>query len=73
MAHIQKADLKLFFKSHKEIADTMGVSKQWVDVIEVVKNPEQQKKLRVKVKARMKEILNAYARIQENGNQSTNP
>lgn len=68
--NIQKADLKLFFKSHKEIADTMGVSKQWVDVIGEVKNPEQQQALRDEVKTRMKEIVQAFARIQESGNQS---
>ena len=70
MSTIQKADLKLFFKSHREIADTMGVSKQWVDVIPEVKNKEQKAAIRNEVKKRMKEIVEAYARIQEGGTSS---
>lgn len=67
MVAIQKADLKLFFKSHREISETMGVSKQWVDVIQEVRNDEQAAAIRDEVKKRMKDIVEAYARIQEGG------
>lgn len=70
--NIQKADLKLFFKSHKEIADTMGVSKQWVDVLSEIKNPEQQEKLREQVRLRMKNVLESYSRIMEGGDNQVN-
>lgn len=71
MSDIQKADLKLFFKSHREIADTMGVSKQWVDVIPEVKNKEHKTTIRNEVKKRMKDIVEAYSRIQDSGGSST--
>ena len=64
--NIQKSDLKQFFKTNREIAEAMGTSKQWVDMSNEIKNPEHVEKLKVEIKKRMQEIVEAYGRITGN-------
>lgn len=60
---IQKSDLKQFFRTNREIAEVMGTSKQWVDITDEIKNEEHQERLKAKVRERMREIVESYARV----------